>query len=452
MGRREIFRNPSDPNSARFGSSRATVYSMPFDPNHEFFDIQKQLYAPGSPPGGSITMGGFLASAQATAPSFEAAVQVMEGYFPEQLPALSLLTREFAVFNYWHASLPGPTWPNRFFVHAATSGGLTDSPTTEQILQGYEFAGGTIYDRIKRAGRNWRIYHDGVSQTVGIDSLRVDYLDLLSSHFVPMSKFASDVAAGKLPEYTFIEPNYDTGSNYVGGNSMHPLNDIRKGEALLKSVYETLRQSALWDSTMLIVTFDEHGGFFDHVKPPPAVPTGDDSKYADKPPRFDFKFYGTRVPGLVISAYTQAGSIIGSPPAAPTMIFDHTSILKTVEQRFGLAPLTQRDAGANSLAVALNLTVPRTNAPLVLPSPVTDAQAAALGTASAVTPAPSDQKLSANQQSLVDLALRCNLDMADPAQHLALKAEHSAVTTHGAAAAYLAKFDATLERRRASAK
>ncbi|MGD1031697.1 MAG: alkaline phosphatase family protein [Opitutaceae bacterium] len=438
--------NPADPNSPRIGVSRATAYSMPFDPNHEFLDVQEQLYAPGAPPAGAITMGGFVASALAAASSATDAARVMEGYYPEQLPALSALVKEAAVFNYWHSSLPGPTWPNRFYVHAGTSGGLTDSPTTAQILRGYQFPRGILYDRLGKS--NWRIYHDGMPQSAGIDSLRGEYIDPLTSNFKSMADFAADAASGKLPAYTFIEPNYDTGNNYVGGDSMHPLNDIRKGEALLKAVYEAVRQSPIWASTMLIVTFDEHGGFYDHVVPPATVATGDDARYADNPPRFDFRLLGARVPALVVSAYTQPGSVVGTAPENSAAIFDHTSILKTVEDRFGLAPLTQRDANANSLAVALNLGAPRTDAPATLPDPLTDAQAAQLATQAIVNRPPSGKGLSSNQQSLVDLALRCQLDMADSTQEGALQSEHAAVTTQGAAAGYLERFEAKMAQRR----
>jgi phospholipase C len=118
---------------------------------------------------------------------------------------------------------------------------------------------------------------------------------------------------------------------------------------------------------MLIITFDEHGGFFDHVPPPAAVPTEDDSSYANPADNFKFDLYGIRVPAVVISAYTQKGTVIGTDPADPTTQFDHTSILATVEARFGLSALTARDQAANTLAVALNLDAPRTDAPLTLP-------------------------------------------------------------------------------------
>ncbi len=428
--------DPSNPHSVSVPVSRATAYAMPFDPPHEFDDVTLQLHAPGAA-GAPVTMGGFVFSAMQTAGSFADAVRVMEAFQADQLPVLTTLAREFAVLDHWHASVPGPTWPNRFFVHAATSGGLIDSPSTAQILAGFSFKNGTIYDRLSAAGKRWRFYHDGLPQAVGIDSLRRYYVRLFPTEFRDMDDFAADLATGDLPDYTFIEPRYDTGNMYQSGNSMHPMNDLRNGEALLKSVYEAVRSSPLWPSVMLIVTFDEHGGFYDHVPPPGAVATGDDAAYNRASGGFGFTQLGVRVPSLVVSAYTRRGTVVDGGASG----FDHTSVLNTVETRFGLAPLTARDAAAATLEAALNLANPRADALVTLPSPASDDAAQAGGTSPAPPPIPSGAPLSDNQQSLVDLALKCNLDLANPNLHSALLAEHAQVRTQGTAAEYLARHD-----------
>ena len=253
--------------------------------------------------------------------------RVMECFNPGQVPCIMTLAQQFALFNFWYSSLPGPTWPNRFFVHAATSGGLSDSPSTAAIAEGYSFKNGTIYDALTKAGKEWRIYNDGLPQTAGIDSLRMEYVNPFTTNFREMSDFAQDVKDGTLPDYTFIEPHYGgfLATNYASGNSMHPQDDVRRGDALIKQVYEALRNSVYWQDTVLIITFDEHGGFFDHVPPPPAVPTGDDATYANAADNFEIRIlYGIRVPGIVISAYTPAGLVIGTDPADPTTMFDHT--------------------------------------------------------------------------------------------------------------------------------
>ena len=363
--------------------SSTAGFTMPFDPPHEFCDVQKQLYGPD--PTGTLCsnprvtpalMNGFLYCGNTTADAAKGAAvgqgfRVMECFAPGQVPFLTALAQEFAVFNFWYSSLPGPTWPNRFFVHAATSGGLSDSPGTEAIVVGYSFKGATIYHALADAGKDWRIYHDGMPQTAGIDSLRLAYIDPFTKHFREMKYFEDDVKAGILPEYTFIEPCYGgfLDTDFVKGNSMHPQDDVRGGDALVKQVYETLRNSNYWQDTMLIITFDEHGGFFDHVPPPAAVPTGDDSTYANLKNNFAFDLYGIRVPSIVISAYTQKGTVIGNNSANASTTFDHTSILATVEARFGLRSLTARDRAANKLDVALNLDTPRADAPASLQPP-----------------------------------------------------------------------------------
>jgi hypothetical protein len=146
------------------------------------------------------------------------------------------------------------------------------------------------------------------------------------------------------------------------------------------------------------------------------------------------------VPSIVASAYTQRGTVVGPPGSAP---YDHTSVLRTIEDRFALPPLTARDAGATSLAAALNLAVPRADALPVLPDPLSDAQADAAGIAPVALAVPAEAPMSDNQQSFVDLALRCNIDM-HPADRVALIAEHAAVKTQGAAAQYLSRHDAVI--------
>jgi len=361
--------------------SPKAAFTMPFDPPHEFCDVQKQLYGPdptgklcSNPRVTPALMNGFLycgiqAADAAGVPSEGA--RVLECFAPGQLPSIMTLAQEFAVFNFWYSSLPGPTWPNRFFVHAATSGGLSDSPGTAAIATGYSFKNGTIYDALAKADKGWRIYHDGLPQTAGIDSLRLAYIDPFTNNFREMKYFEQDIKDGILPEYTFIEPCYGgfLDTEFAKGNSMHPQDDVRDGDALVRRVYEALRNSDYWQDTMLIITFDEHGGFFDHVPPPAAPPIGDDATYANSDDHFQFDLYGLRVPAIVISAYTQKGTVIGTVASDSTTMFDHTSILATVEARFGLPPLTARDKAANTLDVALNLNTPREDAPTSLQPP-----------------------------------------------------------------------------------
>jgi len=453
--------SPADPqNNAEIKPRRASSFVMTFDPGHEFYDVQLQLFGPlpdtapdmppvSNPPAYPAPMSGFVCNALHAIDFSGDEELVMECFEPDQLPVISTLATEFALFNFWHSSLPGPTWPNRFFIHAATSGGLVDSPTTGQILAGFEFANDTIYDRLDDADKSWCIYHDGLPQTAGISSLRDEYINPLTQQFQDFEDFAEDVRNGDLPDYSFIEPRYDTGNNYTDGNSMHPLNDIRQGEKLVKDVYEALRNSRYWQDTMLVITFDEHGGFYDHQSPPPnAVPTGDDSSYARPGISFPFDRLGVRVPALVISAYTAQGTVIGRDPKAPVAIFDHSSVLATVEKKFGLKPLTRRDAAANTLDVAVNLADARTDAPTKLPAPAPGSAVTTLRAPEDIAAADPKAPLSKNQQTMSALALACELAITDSNLHPALLSNHDKLVEQKDAADYIERVEQKIKARR----
>jgi phospholipase C len=458
--------NQKDPNSAASPAvkvSRASSFVMRFDPGHEFYDVQIQLYGPlegtvptlppvANPSSGPLLMNGFIASAVQAVDYAGDENMVMECFQADQLPVLTTLANEFALFNFWYSSLPGPTWPNRFFIHAATSGGLSDSPTSGQIFDGFSFKNGTIYKRLGDAGKDWRIYHDGLPQTAGIDELRLEYVNPFTKRFQDIDGFFTDIANGDLGDYNFIEPRYDTGNNYLDGNSMHPLNDIRKGEALVKRVYEALRGNArYWAETMLIITFDEHGGFYDHVPPPVTMPTGDDSAYANMANGFDFARLGVRVPGIVASAYTAKGTVIGADANDASTIFDHASVLATVENYFKLKPLTQRDGAANTLEVALNTAVPRLSDADVLPKlpdPAPDSAAAVAPDTSEIFAADPQAPLSVNQKTMAALALACDKAITPPNLHAALNSNYQKLVEQKDAADYIQSVDKKIRARR----
>jgi phospholipase C len=457
-------KDPNAPGDPAIKVGRASSFVMTFDPGHEYYDVKIQLYGPlkdsdpslpplANPAVDPAPMTGFVASATKAVDFSGDENLVMECFQPDQLPVLTTLAAEFAFFNFWYSSLPGPTWPNRFFIHAATSGGLTDSPTTSQIVAGFSFQNGTIYERLEDAGKVWCIYHDGLPQTAGVSSLRDEYVNPLTKRFQAMADFFDDVSQGKLMDYSFVEPRYDTGNNYLDGNSMHPLNDIRKGEELVKRVYEALRNSQYWSDTMLIITFDEHGGFYDHQSPPAAVPTGDDSKYANPNYSFLFNRLGVRVPAIVVSAYTAKGTIIGDDPGEAATVFDHASALATVEKRFGLQPLTKRDAAANTLEIAINLTAPRllpTEALTQLPDPAADAAVAGAADPAKIFAANDQAPLSANQKTMAALALACELQITPTDYHAALISNHQKIVEQKDASDYIQKVEGKIASRRES--
>ncbi|SAL86169.1 phosphoesterase [Caballeronia arvi] len=189
----------------------------------------------------------------------------------------------------------------------------------------------------------------------------------LLSRFVPMATLLSRLASGSLTEkFIFIEPTYDAKNDFRNGNSMHPAGDVRKGEALVKQVYDAISTSALWPSSVLLVVFDEHGGFFDHVTPPIADLPDSAENARLKTHNFSFDRMGVRVPAIVVSPFVPAGTIDHS-------VYDHTSILKTTDKLLGLdglLHLTARVRAANDFTKMLSLSTPRAEI-LVCPSPVT---------------------------------------------------------------------------------
>jgi phospholipase C len=345
-------------------------YSMSVDPSHEFLDTvdqlcgDKNLYVPGTYP--PISNAGFAKSFSGCDPKDPGGN--MRCLSEMQVPVLNQLAKEFAVCDHWFSSVPGPTWPNRFFLHAATTGGLDDSPSIQMIEQAdiveeFNFKNGTIFDRLSEKGIDWRIYNDDeFAQSYALHKMEV-YED--QGKLRPFKKFKGEVnQPDYTPYYTFIEPCYgfvltDKGS-FKCGNSQHPLDDVRHGEKFLKTIYETIRNSPHWETSCLVVTYDEHGGFFDHIPPPKTISPGDaiiDPSYVHH--QFSFDQLGVRVPALIISPWIPKNTVDHT-------IYDHTSILKTLEIWKELDPLTERDKNANSFSHLFSLDKPRKDSPETL--------------------------------------------------------------------------------------
>lgn len=358
--------------------------AMPTDPGHEFPDVLEQLAGVGAVyhPNGdypSINNSGFAANYAVTttegpAPSAADIGDIMAGFDTEQqLLGIYALAKNFVLCDQWFSSLPGPTWPNRFFLHGASSNGLDHSPSSIEIaeweaLDGFRYPRGSIFDAMTAATVTWRLYHDNSGPLEGTVSQvsAIHKIDLENVH--PLSDFISGVQSGDYPyEYTFIEPNYGDVINgsYEGGSSQHPKDDVAAGDALVAKVYEAIRNSSLWESSLLIVTYDEHGGFYDHVAPGQAVPPNDDSSSKYNRYGFNFSQYGVRVPAVVISPWLASG--------VDHTVYDHASVLATLEWLFGLSPLTERDAVANSLRALIAPTL-RTDTPTQLPRPASAPQ------------------------------------------------------------------------------
>jgi phospholipase C len=352
------------------------------DPGHEFFDTLVSLCGLNATYNGGvypqIDNSGFIAeyATMKTRNPSKLFVQnpdnIMKCYSPERLPVLNLLASEFVVCDRWFSSMPGPTWPNRFFMHAASSGGLDDSPSGLQsaggtLFDGYRFENGTIFDRLDDSCIDWQIFAgDSFPVSLAISGMTLNELQGRIRDFDEFKEAVNDPDFS--PSYIFIEPNYGndlppSAEDFTCGNSQHPLDDVTRGERLIKQVYETIRNSPHWNSSLLLITYDEHGGFYDHVPPPSAVAPGDSISDEDNNNHnFNFEQLGVRVPAVVISPLIPRGMIDHT-------VYDHTSLLATIEELFGLKPLTDRDAAANTLAHLLSLYSPRTDAPTALPEP-----------------------------------------------------------------------------------
>jgi phospholipase C len=291
----------------------------------------------------------------------DAVADAFSAFTPDQLPVLNFLAREFGVCDNWYASMPGPTWPNRFFSVAGTSSGLDHSPSDAQVLEAvilnapiFNFPNGTVFSKMRPT--DWLIVQGDVAQSRAIYGMQNQL-----SRFVGMDALLSQLGDGSLTaRFVFIEPTYDAKNDFRNGNSMHPAGDVRAGEALVKTLYDAISSSKLWPSSLFVITFDEHGGFFDHVRPPIAVPPGAAENKKLNAHNFAFDRFGVRVPALVISPYVSAGTIDHT-------LYDHTSILKTADKLLGLnglLNLTARVRAADDLSKMLALATARPDIPV----------------------------------------------------------------------------------------
>ncbi len=319
---------------------------------------------------------------QGTAPTEEQGDQIMGGFSPQMLPVLSTLAREFAVFDHWFAAVPSQTYCNRSFFHASTSHGYV----TNKGDGGYDKwlnaeATPTVFNRLEAAGKSWRVYYDELQLISMTGMLHAPVLEKYwaTEHFATMAQFYKDASEGTLPDYAFIEPRM-----VYNHNDFHPpfgelkesvvdgmlvvdsaISDVRAGEALVNDVYTAIKTSASTKgsnalNTLLLITFDEHGGTYDHVPPPSAVPPVAGAQVGEM--GFGFDRLGVRVPAIAVSAYTRAGTVLNEE-------MHHGSLIATLNRQHGLEPLNDRDAGANTLHSVVNLTQPRDPSTWPTPTP-----------------------------------------------------------------------------------
>jgi phospholipase C len=440
-------------NGHAYPSGSPAVDPLAPGPSHEFPHVLCQLAGPGATyptPGGdypTIDMSGFVADyAAVVGPARQAQVgEVMTSCNARaQVPVLTALAEEFAVCDAWFSSMPGPTWPNRFFSLGASSDTIDDNPTPWDVLKwfllpfhGFKYEHGSIFDLLSTHRHQYRLYNDRTNRYAAAPENSGQYpfvaalsgVSLFSVHDI--GHLADDLQQPYPYALTVIEPNYGDllHATYRGGSSQHPSDSLAAGEAMIADVYNTIAGSPVWENSILFITYDEHGGFYDHVVPPPAPsPNGE----IGKDHRFDFEQLGARVPTVVISPWIPAHTI-------DHRVYDHTSVLRTVENNFGLPNLNQRDLWADDVLSLLSLDAPRTDCPMVLAPPPRK-----LSPGHETVPlGPLDSIPSSAILPLV-VTLKARLELLDESLHAGLLERLRAMTTVAEAEAFLAESEAHL--------
>ena len=349
-----------------------TVFPVDPDHSHEAVLAQMQTDADGRPNAGFVASYRAkcgpqrLADAANTKPPYDLGSLVMRVHRPEAVPVLSRLATQFAVATKWFSPVPGETWPNRNFVHASTSDGAVNiefgaytDPTIFELLEKHR-------GRTPQRRRSWRIYHDGPTQVMAFRKL---WNPQRIGNWDPITKFAEHVAANDLATYSFIEPNHHTPvARQMNGNSssQHPGNnsvaiqsfpgatredgaDFLRGEQLIAQTYQALQANpAVFEKTLLVITYDEHGGLFDHVPPPPTTPPADGHNggilrsvigiFVRRHVDFAFDRLGMRVPAVLVSPWIEPGQVDNA-------VRDHSAVPRTLRELFApdADPLSARE-------------------------------------------------------------------------------------------------------------
>jgi phospholipase C len=318
-------------------------------PPHSLKEVNEQLFGTTEPPpavpAASAKMSGFVASFRNSlaydlkrSPTDSELQQVMNCFDPIQLPVLSELARNFVLCDHWFSDVPGPTMPNRAFVHAATSQGYTYNAAWKP-----KFTCDTLYHRINaKHGCSWRVYYFDQNDVLELyPYLKSD----ARNHVLFENGFLDDVSEDQLPTYSFIVPAF-IGKNHTTINSMHAPADVRPAEKLVADIYGALQANeTVWRKTLFILLFDEHGGYYDHVIPPATVSPDGIPGRTDQPflLPFDFKRLGLRVPAILISPWFPAG--------VDSTVYSHSTIPGSMIEAFQLPGgfLTARDRAAAKL-------------------------------------------------------------------------------------------------------
>jgi phospholipase C len=352
----QYFIDGSGPTYGPFEQANATNMPDP-DPEEGFDDVNYQLFGP-EPPSETPkwqNLGFVIDYAKVTGANIP--VQIMQPFSPEQVPVISALARNFAICDAWFSSVPSDTWPNRSFFHSGTSNGhVVNGTYPNPVAWNVQ----TIFNVLENCGVSWLVY-SAAPATPALTWLMSPKLWKFSlDRFRHLDDFKKDCASGDLPRYSFLEPSF-----VENPNDEHPPHDVVAGEQFLWEIWQAVSQSPAWPETLLLITYDEHGGTFDHVMPPwnAACP---DASSDPGDEGFMFNRFGVRVPMVAVSPWIQAGTVFrsDSPIGVP---YDHTSILATLRDWLSLPPgmmlASKRVSVASNLAQILTLDKARTEIP-----------------------------------------------------------------------------------------
>jgi phospholipase C len=417
--------NPDQNGSAVTVSKDAVYYGdLNPDPDHSHFGVMQQMFD-GADPATTLvpSMTGFVKNYGLKTKNLANSHRIMKCFAPGKIPVLTALAQQFCVCDNWFSSVPGPTFPNRAYAHAATSIGRVDmSPI------GYVGISKTIYELLDENGISARIYYNDTTLAGTFPKLMLK----MNTYFGDFQDFLDACSHDRLPSYSFIEPRYNTlavEDFLYDASDQHPDHDVHEGDKLIQQVFNAIwNNPGVRNSTLLVIIYDEHGGLFDHQPPPQRTVNPDNKNWAgaagNPDPPFDFTWYGVRVPAVLISPYIQTGAIDHT-------LYDHTSIIATARKLF--VPnwqnnfLTQRDKAANTFEANLTLATPRADS---IPMPLM--LRASLSTA---TPEQRlNKSLTEHQKELVQMTAFMEKKLPDSQQ---THTDPNTITTEGAAATYL---------------
>ncbi|CAG8418921.1 unnamed protein product [Penicillium salamii] len=334
--------NVSIPESAQVCANPIAKNIASDDPNHSISGGNMQVFGTYHPVSGAkASMDGFISEQRASYPKddLNRAAEAINYFTPDHIPVFNAIAQNFVLFDRWFAAVPGPTNPNRAYLTSGTSHGHgknDDDFMTSALPQK------SIFEQLSDKGITWKNYENSTKSDPAFlpDALFYDWTAKNGKdNVVPISQFYTDAKAGNLPQFTWINPEC---CSYM---SMHPPSPINMGENFVKGIYEAVRNSPQWNETLFILTWDEHGGFADHVSPPSDVPAGDSLTYSEaagdgKEYTFHFDRLGVRVPTVLISPWVSKGVVQHEPSGGNE--FTHTSILKFVSELWGLDSLSPR--------------------------------------------------------------------------------------------------------------